>query len=51
MTILDKLSSISSFSAGISLTVIRLHEPYFKFMIKKSIYGFFGILMDDREME
>ncbi len=33
--VIDTVSTIASFSTGIFLTLIRLQEPYFKFLIKK----------------
>jgi succinate dehydrogenase hydrophobic anchor subunit len=35
MNTIDRVSSIASFSTGIILTFIRVHEPYFKFLMKR----------------
>lgn len=46
-TPVDLASAIATFSSGIILTLIRVHEPYFKFLIKSKIYEYFGILVSE----
>lgn len=36
---------------GLLLGVIRLFEPYFLHLIKRTVWGFFGELINDEEME
>jgi hypothetical protein len=35
MHVINALASIISFSTGIFLTIIRINEPYFRFLVKK----------------
>jgi hypothetical protein len=37
------------FSTGILLAIVRLFEPFFKFLIKQFIYMCFGVLLDEEE--
>jgi hypothetical protein len=43
----DYLTTLSSFSMGIGLTLIRINEPLFRFLIKKKFYEMWGILIDE----
>lgn len=33
------------------MSLIRIQEPYFKFLIKKQFYAFFGILMHEKDIQ
>lgn len=41
---------VTAMSTGLILAIIRTREPYFKFLIKKQIKEWFGILMDEKEI-
>ena len=43
---IERFSGVMMFSTGIFLALIRLHEPYFKFILKKFSLGCFGIVLD-----
>lgn len=36
---------------GLIMAMIRIKEPYFKFLLKKEMKSWFGILMDEKEIE
>jgi len=35
---------------GFIMALIRIREPYFKFLIKQKVKSYFGILMDEKEI-
>ena len=35
---------------GFIMAMIRVREPYFKFLLKKQFKGWFGVLMDEKEI-
>lgn len=43
------MSVFAQISTGALLTIIRMLEPYFYFIVRKKFYELFGILIDDRE--
>lgn len=43
------ISIYSSMMTGFIMSIIRAREPYFKFLIKKEICSWFGILMDEND--
>jgi len=43
----DSVSGVFTFSTGILLAMVRLHEPFFYQMIKKFSYQCFGILIEN----
>jgi hypothetical protein len=45
------LSVISAISTGILFAFIRLFEPYLIFLIKKEVYSWFGILVEQKAEE
>jgi hypothetical protein len=45
------LAIISSISTGLVLTLVRILEPYFFFLIKQEFFQCFGILMTEKEIE
>ena len=49
--ILLQISIVSAMITGFILTIIRIQEPYFKFLIKQKVFSWFGILMDERDIQ
>ena len=45
----DLVSTISTLSIGIILTLIRLAEPYFRFLIRKRWNQWFGIWLKETD--
>lgn len=35
---------------GFIMAMIRVREPYFRFLLKKQFKGWFGVLMDEKEI-
>ena len=48
---IDNMSIVAAMMTGFIMAMIRVSEPYFKFLIKKQIMEWFGILMDEKETE
>lgn len=46
---LQTISIITAMLTGTIMSLIRIQEPYFKFLIKKQFYAYFGILMDEKD--
>jgi hypothetical protein len=45
------ISIITAMCTGTLLTLIRIQEPYFKFLIKQQVMAWFGILMDEKSIQ
>jgi hypothetical protein len=50
MKILQNISIITAMCTGTIMSIIRIQEPYFKFLIKKQWKAFFGILMEEKDI-
>jgi len=51
MKTLQNISIITAMCTGTIMSIIRIQEPYFKFLIKKQLKAFFGILMDENDIK
>lgn len=51
MEYLQRISIITAMLTGTIMSLIRVQEPYFKFLIKKQFKAFFGILMDEKDIQ
>jgi hypothetical protein len=50
LPIVDMVSTVSTLSTGIILTLIRLAEPYFRFLIRKQWKQYFGIWVKESDV-
>ena len=41
----------SAISTGLVISIARISEPYFLFLIKKEVKSWFGILMTEKEID
>jgi hypothetical protein len=44
---LKKIAMFQSIMIGFVISMVRISEPYFKFLIKKEFYSWFGILVEE----
>ncbi|CDW83493.1 phosphatidylinositol phosphate kinase [Stylonychia lemnae] len=51
MNVLQNISIITAMCTGTIMSLIRIQEPYFKFLIKKQFKAFFGILMEEKDIQ
>ena len=49
-TTVEKVSFIASILTGFFMALIRLMEPYFMFLLRKTWKGWFGIVLDEKEL-
>lgn len=51
LTTLQVISFIASMSTGMIMGIIRCFEPYFHFLLKKTIKAFYGIPLSEEEID
>lgn len=51
LTVLQVISFIASISTGLVMGIIRCFEPYFHFLLKKTIKAFYGVPLSEEEID
>jgi len=46
----DRLSIMAAMMTGFIMAIIRVSEPYFKFLIKKQVWEWFGLILSEKEV-
>jgi hypothetical protein len=43
------ISTVASMATGLVMSIIRINEPYFKFLLVQWYKGIFGIMMSEKD--